>query len=158
MDCLYEISSKLTYEEYKRFSIRLGLKKLLIGCSVLIAYALLASIFWLGFKGSVLVWIIAIVGIVFIWVIYLMRLKRAYNSSPISKNASILYEFYEDNYKVISDGASSNIQYNKLYKIVETKTNFYLMFARNAGSILIKEELPEGLDIFLREIKEKHSL
>lgn len=158
MDCLYKVSSELTYKEYKRFSMRIGLKTLLIGCGALIAYAILASIFWLGLSGSILVWIIALIGIVLVWLLYLMRLKRAYNSNPISKNASIQYEFYADNYKVLSDGASSNVQYDKLYKIIETKTNFYLMFARNAGSILIKEELPEGLDTFLRELKEKHSL
>ena len=37
-----------------------------------------------------------------------------------------------------------------LYK---TKTNFYLMLAKNQGFILVKDNFPEGLDEFLRNIK-----
>ena len=48
---------------------------------------------------------------------------------------------------------TTTLEYAKLHKIVETKTNFYLLIAKNQGYILTKSTFPMGLDEFLRNIK-----
>ena len=63
------------------------------------------------------------------------------------------FEFYNDYFTETNEYGNTKLEYNKLHKIIETKTNFYLMIAKNQGFILVKENFPEGLEEFLRNIK-----
>ena len=53
---------------------------------------------------------------------------------------------------------TDNIPYEKMYKILETPTNIYLLITPGQGSILRKEDLPEGAQEFLRKVKETYKL
>ena len=69
------------------------------------------------------------------------------------QNAEVNFEFYNDYFTETNEYGNTKLEYNKLHKIIETKTNFYLMIAKNQGFILVKENFPEGLEEFLRNIK-----
>ena len=45
------------------------------------------------------------------------------------------------------------IEYSKFDEIFETKTNFYLMIAKNQGYMLPKSDMPSELEEFIRNIK-----
>lgn len=45
-----------------------------------------------------------------------------------------------------------------MHKILETPTNIYLLLTPGQGSILRKEDLPEGALEFLRKVKETYKL
>ncbi len=47
----------------------------------------------------------------------------------------------------------SNLSYNKIYDIIETKTNFYIMISNVQAVPVIKEGCPDGLADFIRGIK-----
>ena len=63
----------------------------------------------------------------------------------------VIYHFYDSFLEEKNFTGCAKYEYNQLYKIRETKTNFYLMIARNQAYILIKENFPDGLAEFLRE-------
>ena len=63
------------------------------------------------------------------------------------------FEFYDTYFIETNEYGNTKLEYSKLHKIIETKTNFYLMLAKNQGFILVKDNFPEGLDEFLRNIK-----
>ena len=44
-------------------------------------------------------------------------------------------------------------EYEKLYKIIETETNFYLMISKTQGFVLVKNNMPEGLVEFIKTIQ-----
>ena len=46
----------------------------------------------------------------------------------------------------------TTIPYDKLYRVVETPTNFYLMIARNQGMVIVKENCSAELIAFLQKL------
>ncbi len=74
-----------------------------------------------------------------------MGVKRVFNSNKVLQNAVVEFKFYEDHFEETNPSGTSNITYDKLNEIIETKTNFYLMIAKNQGYIVIKQNAPEGL-------------
>jgi len=66
-----------------------------------------------------------------------------------------VYKFY-DTYFVIEDAVNNaTVDYSLINKAVFTKTNVYLMIAKNQGYMLLKSNFPEGLEAFLRQITPK---
>lgn len=66
---------------------------------------------------------------------------------------NVKYDFYNTYFIENDDNGETKLEYKKLYKIIETKTNFYLMISKNQGFLLNKSNFPKGLDDFLRNIK-----
>ena len=150
MESLYKTKTINTFEEYKRFSRVLMYKKRSI-----IIYALLAV--FLIFDSIVLhnpiFMLFAIIYPILIWVIHNRQVKKVFNTNKALQNAEVNFEFYDTYFAETNDYGNTKLEYSKLHKIVETKTNFYLMIAKNQGFILVKENFPEGLEEFLRNIK-----
>ncbi|MBQ3110669.1 MAG: YcxB family protein [Clostridia bacterium] len=61
--------------------------------------------------------------------------------------------FYEAHIESEGAKSSTKVLYKNLYKIVETKTSFYVMMGNNMGFIVMKDDCPEGLIEFIRSIK-----
>ena len=152
MEPLFETSTIYTYEEYKRFNNALIFKGHILVLSIIPVLLIFAGGVLL--KSNVLVVFAIIYPILFI-VAKNIGAKRVYNSNKIIQNAKITFKFYEDHFEQFHESGDSNIPYEKLNKIIETKTNFYLMIAKNQGYILTKENMPDGLEEFLKEIKQK---
>ena len=82
--------------------------------------------------------------------------KKVFYSNKLAVDAELNYDFYENHFVKTSSAGSEKIDYNRLLKIVETKTNFCLMIAINQGYMLKKADMPEGLDAFLRNLNTKN--
>ena len=150
MDCLYKTKTINTFEEYRRFSRVLMYKKRSI-----IIYALLAAFLILdGIVLDNMIFIVfAVVYPFIIWLLHNMQVKKVFKTNKALQNAEVNFEFYNDYFTETNEYGNTKLEYNKLHKIIETKTNFYLMIAKNQGFILVKENFPEGLEEFLRNIK-----
>ena len=150
MDYLYKTKTTNTFEEYKRFSMRLLFKK-----QSLIIYTLAAAICIFG--GVVLekpIFIIAaIVYPLLVWFLCYQQVKKTFNTNKPLQNTVAEFEFYDTYFTETNPYGTTTLEYAKLHKIVETKTNFYLLIAKNQGYILTKSTFPMGLDEFLRNIK-----
>lgn len=150
MESLYKTKTINTFEEYKRFSRVLMYKKRSI-----IIYALLAAFLILdGIVLDNMIFIVfAVVYPFVIWLLHNMQVKKIFKTNKALQNAEVNFEFYNDYFTETNEYGNTKLEYNKLHKIIETKTNFYLMIAKNQGFILVKENFPEGLEEFLRNIK-----
>ena len=150
MESLYKTKIINTFEEYKRFSRVLMYKKRSI-----IIYALLAAFLILdGIVLDNMIFIVfAVVYPFVIWLLHNMQVKKVFETNKALQNAEVNFEFYNDYFTETNEYGNTKLEYNKLHKIIETKTNFYLMIAKNQGFILVKENFPEGLEEFLRNIK-----
>ena len=67
-------------------------------------------------------------------------------------DARIDYRFYEKYFVKIFGGSEEQFEYEKLHKIIETKTNFYLMLNRTQGFVLVKDNMPQGLAEFFKSL------
>ena len=150
MESLYKTKTINTFEEYKRFSRVLMYKKRSI-----IIYALLAAFLILdGIVLDNMIFIVfAVVYPFIIWLLHNMQVKKVFKTNKALQNAEVNFEFYNTYFTEENSYGNTKLEYSKLHKIIETKTNFYLMIAKNQGFILIKENFPEGLEEFLRNIK-----
>ena len=152
MECLYKVTTKFTFDAYKRFNNAIVKKKHII--PLLIVAVLLIILGGVMLKNLFLV----IFGILYPFVFFFMahrNIKKVYNSNKLLQNADVTYEFYEDCIYEKFEGGEAKVPYDKLDEIIETKTDFYLMIAKNQGFMIAKADMPEGLDSFLKGKKTK---
>ena len=83
------------------------------------------------------------------------QIKKTYESNELLKDIEQTIEFYEKHFVAKSDKSETTIEYDKLYKVIENKTNFYLMIADNQGYIVSKANCSEELIDFIIALKKK---
>lgn len=81
---------------------------------------------------------------------------KAYYSSKNVKNMTVDTTFYSDYLMTRTSGNETRLKYSEIYRILETKTNFYVLTAANQGTILVKKNCSPALIAFLRELKNEY--
>ncbi len=88
---------------------------------------------------------------------YKRAIKRAYyTNKELVNNPVNIIDFYEDHLICKKEKSISECQYKNFYRIIETKTHFYLMTSSNTGIIIIKQNCSPELIVFLQDLKEKN--
>lgn len=78
--------------------------------------------------------------------------KKAYRQNKATKDAAYSLNFYEDHYDIECNDIKSSVPFDKLYEIIETGTDYYLMSSKISGIIIPKEKCPEGFADFIHGI------
>lgn len=84
--------------------------------------------------------------------------RKVYRQNKILAGIQLQLSFWKDHYKVKTNTGSDRIAYKNLFSIEETDTNFYLMFSKQQGQIVVKDKAPEGFTDFMRGIKQHYKL
>jgi len=154
MEPLFKISQEYTLEEYKKFTNAV-LKWNRIITGAFLWFAFLSGVLLISFNGfSNEACFLILFPIIYV-ILRKLGVKRYYNSNKILKDITEEYEFYEEYVIAKNTNSEARIEYNKLYKIIETKTNFYIMIAQNQGYIISKKICSEELVKFLNGLKGK---
>ena len=149
MESLFHTTSKNTFEEYKKYVLTLQKKRLILTISLLVVFFCI-----IGYFTKHTLFYVAAVIVPFLEYFSVVRpLKKLYYSNKLAVDAVLEYDFYDTYFTKKSVAGEDKIEYDKLAKIIETKTNFYLMLALNQGYMLKKEDMPKGLDGFIRKLK-----
>ena len=150
MGYLYNMNSKFTFEEYKKFNYALLKKRhhLLI----LAIYEIILALIGIG-TGNMFIIVFTIIFPLILYWIQNRNIKKIYNSNKVVQNLDVIYEFYDTYFVEKSEHGEMKIEYSKFDEIFETKTNFYLMIAKNQGYMLPKSDMPSELEEFIRNIK-----
>jgi len=147
MDVLFKSSMKFTYDEYKKFTNAVIMLKTII--AVLLLELILLTIAYIFLNYYFL--IIAVVFPIIFAIIQNINIKIVYNSNKIMQDIDVEYEFYKDYFYVKQPIGEAKIEYKMLSRIIETKTNFYLMIASNQGYMLLKANMSDELISFIRD-------
>lgn len=150
MESLYKTKTINTFEEYKRFTWVLFLRKRTI---IIFAIFEILFLFFAWTSESIIYLFFALLYPLLIWLLQRRQIKKIFKTNKVLHNEEVNFEFYDTYFTEEFPYGNIKLEYNKLYKIIETKTNFYLMIAKNQGVILVKENFPEGLAEFFRNIK-----
>lgn len=67
------------------------------------------------------------------------------------RDAIYIVKFYDDHYVVTCNEIESSIPFDKLYKIIETDTNYYLMASKVSGTIICKADTPNDFDAYIHK-------
>ena len=156
-DILFQSKIKYTFEEYKKFNraVQNGIGKLRILEIALIALLILLAI--LEFiSGNMIIVIFYI--IMAVLVPPLLRLvssnteKKSYYSNKNLQEAELTISFYDNYLEQANEIGCTKFKYDNIYKIIETKTNFYVMTASNQGIIIVKQNCSPDLIAFIKNI------
>lgn len=162
MDWLFETETEYTFEEYRRFCRMvfqrmdgMGKKAALLSAAMLI---LGITGFFRGDTAFGMVFLLA--APLFLAVLRLRMertVKKAWETNRVTQGIRTRYRFYEDFYEQENDLGYTKVSYEKLYRILETDQNFYLMYGKNQGAILVKERCSQELMEFLRKKERKEN-
>lgn len=154
MDILYTTETALTWEEYKKFFLRVTKKGrifTIIWSIIMLLSACSSLMTKLYLHGA-----IVLVLVMLLWVLEYVKInisaKKVFDKNAVMQKPTTL-NFYADRLEEVSENGTVCFAYADVIKIYETKTNFYIMIARNRGLVVIKENCPEGLCEFLGEMK-----
>ena len=150
-NALYHTTAKNTYEEYKKYILEFNKKRMILTIVLLDLFFVFIAVF----TKQILFYVAALIVPVIEYFSLVRPMKKVYYSNKLAVDAVLEYDFYDTYFTKKSVAGEDKIEYNKLLKIVETKTNFYLMIAINQGYMLKKSEMPEGMDDFIRSINIK---
>lgn len=157
MEPLFETKTIMTWEECRKMQeyrlrwIKFIRVPFLVLSLLMILYALYFSLYLdaLIFAAFFLYWFFGDAFFV------KMKAKKMYNSNKSIQNLELTYKFYEDGLIQESEIGRAEIKYTDLYKIGESKTNFYLRDSRVSAMIILKKNCSEELCEFIRKIKVK---
>ena len=154
MEPLFTTKSVFNFEEYKKFNFALSGKNTLIAFCILCPIIIVCGI--IGHSGLYIA-----LGLIFpliMFLTYKLQLRKIYKSNKLADKLEPEYKFYDTYFTVKDIRSEATVQYSMLHKVINTKTNVYLMIAKNQGYMLIKSNFPEGLEDFLKQItpKKKH--
>lgn len=152
MELLYTMKTKYTYDEFKKYTRAiLPTKRFIAVFAAMLVLLGLASYI----TGSLFYVIFALIYPFVMFFLQSRQIKRTYNSNKIIQDLEVSFDFYDTYFIEKTEHGETKVEYEMLHKTVETKTNFYLMTAKNQGYIMPKSQMPEGLAEFLGKLKRK---
>ena len=162
MEELFENKTKYTKEQYNTF-MQVHQSEYIVEE---IAYMLFNILFFgltmiLAFRSKEIILGIAIVIglIVYIWYKFIWsqkRVKKNTENGKLSGDFVNTYKFYKRYFGVENQEGNAQILYFKIYRVVETKDNYYIYITRNNAFIVSKNGFTKGDNIeFSKFIKGK---
>lgn len=159
MEPLYKTQTAYSFEEYSKYNEAVllkqkGFKAVMITLPVLYVL-LMGAVFYSTREIStvfVVLFALLLSTVVFI-ASFKKAVKKTYYSNKAITSCVADFEFYDNYVREITQNGETKLEYSKIYKIIETKTNFYIMASVNQGFIIVKGNCPDGLVDFIKSIK-----
>lgn len=159
MEPLYKTQTAYSFEEYSKYNEAVllkqkGFKAVMITLPVLYVL-LMGAVFYSTREIStvfVVLFALLLSTVVFI-ASFKKAVKKTYYSNKAITSCVADFEFYDNYVREITQNGETKLEYSKIYKIIETKTNFYIMASVNQGFIIVKGNCPDGLIDFIKSIK-----
>jgi len=156
MEKLYETKTKYTFEEYKKFNYAISTSISKMPIKVIIIEVLFLLIAYMYMEQSLHTTLVSVLcAIIFPIMIFMTinsNIKKTYNSNKTMRDMDVEFEFYKDYCLYKCEIGENKIEYKNLYKVIETKSNFYLMIAKNQGIILKKDNCSQELQDFIKKL------
>lgn len=155
----YRTSIKMTYEEYQTMCWALKRRKAII-ISGIVSLLLLAaggiSLQSGDAEEGIICFSMALAYPCLVFGFYRYSMNKSYRSQKIAADSRrVDYVFYPDRMVVHTAASRSEIRYDQLYRVKETKTNFYLMVGVNQSMAVKKERCSDELLALLKSLKEE---
>ena len=152
---LFQTQTTYTFAEYRRYSRALQNKVMHRPLVIAVMMACLVLLALLSDDNSMRVafLIVAVLTPLIFSLIGSRMEKKAYyaNTAHAGHRAGLLL-LPRPCERPTTRWASPTIPYDKLYRVVETPTNFYLLIARNQGMVIVKENCSAELIAFLQKL------
>ena len=161
MDVLHTVKVERTYDEYKKFNdfVHAETTKLrLIRTVLVIGYILVSMLMHYLEMYKFLIFFVSFFAFYIAYLVYYKwarerSIKKCYESDEAGKNNVVVIDFYQDYFGVKDEYSQGAFPYDKLYKIYESDTNFYIMMSKMNGLGIVKANCSDELCEFIRGLK-----
>lgn len=158
MEPLFKTQTVHTYEEYKRWNLSLNKSRFIVMAVLLILLLFIILLYsrFLLLNASTLILLVFLTAIcAAVSAAGVTKTLKAsyYSNKALQKCPVIQIEFYDHFFESKNERHYSKYFYEDIYKIVETKTNFYIMTAINSGTIVVKQNCAPELIVFIQGLK-----
>ena len=156
----FETRTELTLEEYKRFDKWMhknltGMNRIFtIAKIILIALCIVLAVF--SWKNTIGELILAVLIFPVFSLVHTISAQRTYQMIHKQQDGAVqIYRLYPDHMEQVRKQGNTQIAYDKLYRVAETDTNFYLMLSKMQGVILVKTNCDDKTIAFLHTLVQK---
>lgn len=158
MEPLYTTQTANTYEEFKRWNYALNKTRfILLAILLLLFIGIMAAYYLLHLISAATlflsVFLAALIFAVFIALVSKTIKDTYYSNRSLLKSPVVSVNFYEDRLESDNKQQFSKYDYEDIFKILETKTNFYIMVSANTGIIIVKQNCSQELISFIQKLK-----
>lgn len=145
---LFSAKTRYTYEEYLKMNKFHFYRKNVVYISFLIAFIIIlgfmgvANIFLGGIVEGVICLALFVYFILFIILMPRISTRSIYKSDKLlnDENVENSFKFYDNYFVITNQNSTSKIDYNKIYRVYETKTNFYFYLNKRLVYIIKKDD------------------
>ena len=159
MEPLYKTQTAYSFEEYSKYNEAVLLKQKSLKAVMIIIpvlYVLLMGAVFYSTReiSTVFALLFALLLSTAIFIVSFKKtVKKTYYSNKAITSCVADFEFFDNYVREKTENGETKLEYSKIYKIIETKTNFYIMASVNQGFIIVKGNCPDGLVDFIKSIK-----
>ena len=166
MEPIFTVKCKCTEKEYFRFYRYLLFKryKWLSYLSLLFITALVVSFIVTSLLGGLIDWKSSLSPMAcflfyFLCIFYILPYSavRRFRKNKLARDLESEISFFEDHIETVNKYENFTCPYEKMDRILETKTNVYIMIQPNSGLILRKQDFPEGALEFIHQVMKQHN-
>lgn len=158
---VFSAETRMTITEYKEYNhiVSEKISKIWIITAVMEIMLAAVGLYMIGKNMSIAIGIF--IGAVLFPIFLFFRLdseaEKVFRSNKLMQNELITMNFYSDRVESSSIMGNSIIEYDKIYRIIETKTHFYIMVAKNQGLIVVKRNCTPQLISFIEQLMKEHT-
>ena len=85
------------------------------------------------------------------------RARKIFRQTKVAQDIVNEYDFFDEYFSYRNTNGQGTMAYDKLFKVIETRTHFYLMLSKVQGYTIAKDEAPAGFTEFMqKKIAEYH--
>ncbi|MBP5217352.1 MAG: YcxB family protein [Bacteroidales bacterium] len=158
----YSLNCRMTEPSFVRFNKSVGRKQILKHSAWIILFIAISMFFIIssslrdGFDWSYVLETGIILILMALFFIFLPGIGARRSYRKFTKDFDYTVDLFQDGWQSTSDHGNTHMEYSETHKIIETKTDFYLMIAERQGVIIPKESCSEEAAAFLRSVKTKY--
>lgn len=157
MEPLFTTQTAYTLEEFQKYNRKLMLGKAIV---LFVLLTILLDFVSIMATKNLFYGIISTVYMIIAIAIFPLLLnsnakKLYYSNKRLQKDGLITFDFYSDHIEAKSRNSFERVDYPDIARVIESKTNFYIMISMNQGYMIVKSNCSPELIAFITSLKNK---
>ena len=169
MEPIFIVKHQNNEDEFVRFNravaTQFGHRKLaLIVVNIMLLCAIFAAVSIMMFTDNmpdIMLFIFIVLGVYMNYAYtYGMdrRARKLFRQTKVAQDIVNEYDFFDEYFVNRNRNGQGTMAYNELFKVIETRTHFYLMLSKVQGFIIAKSEAPANFTEFMQKKIDEYNL
>ena len=169
MEPLFTVKHQNNEDEFVRFNravaLKFGHKRLaLIVNNIMLLFVIFAIISMMmstDNKPDIILFIFIALGVYMNYAYTFgmdRRARKLFRRTKVAQDIVNEYDFFDEYFSYRNTNGQGSMAYDKLFKVIETRTHFYLMLSKVQGYTIAKAEAPANFTEFMQKKIDEYNL